>query len=104
MTAFSVIAVVQSQQLASALGGPILLSKGPQDIITDGQLLLKVDAAGSPRRCGGQGDVLTGASIWSALQSTWSSAMMCNKVLGKCGTLVAAFMVSALELSMLWVV
>jgi NAD(P)H-hydrate repair Nnr-like enzyme with NAD(P)H-hydrate dehydratase domain len=68
--------VVQSQQLAAALGGPILLSKGPQDVITDGQLLLKVSAAGSPRRCGGQGDVLTGAGallgiIGSELQSIW---------------------------------
>eukprot|EP00882_Tetradesmus_deserticola_P029541 GHRQ01033099.1.p1 GENE.GHRQ01033099.1~~GHRQ01033099.1.p1 ORF type:complete len:302 (+),score=113.67 GHRQ01033099.1:51-956(+) len=50
----------QSQQLAAALGGPLLLSKGPQDIITDGQQLLVVRADGSPRRCGGQGDILTG--------------------------------------------
>jgi ATP-dependent NAD(P)H-hydrate dehydratase len=63
MIIFHAITATQSQQLAAALGGPILLSKGPQDVITDGQLLLRVDAAGSPRRCGGQGDVLTGASF-----------------------------------------
>lgn len=50
----------QAKELAAALGGPVLLSKGPVDIITDGQQQLVVSADGSPRRCGGQGDVLTG--------------------------------------------
>ncbi|KAF6264025.1 HX dehydratase [Scenedesmus sp. NREL 46B-D3] len=52
----------QAQQLATALDGPLLLSKGPQDLITDGQQLLVVRADGSPRRCGGQGDILTGTT------------------------------------------
>ncbi|WIA21854.1 hypothetical protein OEZ85_004230 [Tetradesmus obliquus] len=49
----------QSRELAAALGGPLLLSKGREDVITDGTQLLLVQADGSPRRCGGQGDVLT---------------------------------------------
>jgi hypothetical protein len=53
-------ACVQAQALAVALGGPLLLSKGQVDVITDGQQSLVVTADGSPRRCGGQGDVLTG--------------------------------------------
>jgi hypothetical protein len=52
--------LLQSQQLAAALQGPLLLSKGREDVITDGKQLLLVQADGSPRRCGGQGDVLTG--------------------------------------------
>lgn len=50
----------QAQQLAAALDGPLLLSKGQVDVITDGRQQLVVTADGSPRRCGGQGDVLTG--------------------------------------------
>lgn len=69
---------LQAQELATALGGPLLLSKGQVDIITDGQQQLVVTADGSPRRCGGQGDVLTGvgAQILS----------------GDCGKAVAAVM------------
>lgn len=52
----------QSRELAAALGGPLLLSKGREDVITDGTQLLLVQADGSPRRCGGQGDVLTGTT------------------------------------------
>lgn len=54
---------VQAQDLATALGGPLLLSKGQVDVITDGQQSLVVTADGSPRRCGGQGDVLTGGEL-----------------------------------------
>lgn len=54
---------LQAKELAAALGGPVLLSKGQVDIISDGQWQLVVTQGGSPRRCGGQGDVLTGARI-----------------------------------------
>lgn len=52
--------VLQAQELAGALGGPLLVSKGRVDVLTDGTRSLVVTADGSPRRCGGQGDVLTG--------------------------------------------
>lgn len=51
---------MQAQELAAALDGPLVVSKGQVDIITDGRQQLVVTADGSPRRCGGQGDVLTG--------------------------------------------
>jgi NAD(P)H-hydrate repair Nnr-like enzyme with NAD(P)H-hydrate dehydratase domain len=52
--------VLQAQELARALEGPLVLSKGQVDVLTDGTTSLVVIADGSPRRCGGQGDVLTG--------------------------------------------
>lgn len=38
----------------------MLVCKGPSDEIYDGEAPLVCSAAGSPRRCGGQGDVLSG--------------------------------------------
>ncbi|GAX75769.1 hypothetical protein CEUSTIGMA_g3212.t1 [Chlamydomonas eustigma] len=49
-----------TQDIAEAWGGPVVLSKGPVDIITDGKSLLECKAIASPKRCGGQGDVLAG--------------------------------------------
>lgn len=57
---FGLLSPAQAQALAAALEGPLLLSKGQVDVITDGQHTLVVTADGSPRRCGGQGDILTG--------------------------------------------
>jgi hypothetical protein len=54
------VCVLQAQELSGALGGPLLVSKGQVDVLTDGASSLVVTADGSPRRCGGQGDVLTG--------------------------------------------
>jgi ATP-dependent NAD(P)H-hydrate dehydratase len=62
--------------VAAALSGPVLLSKGQHDIITDGRQLLLVTQEGSPRRCGGQGDVLTGKVVeWQllAVAAPWSN-------------------------------
>lgn len=47
--------------LANAMGGVTIVRKGPIDIISDGHQALYVALEGAPRRCGGQGDVLTGA-------------------------------------------
>ncbi|XP_065059402.1 ATP-dependent (S)-NAD(P)H-hydrate dehydratase-like [Rhopilema esculentum] len=47
--------------LSRSLGGVTLVGKGEIDIITDGEYVVKVTEKGSPRRCGGQGDILAGA-------------------------------------------
>lgn len=45
---------------AAAFGGPILVSKGPVDVVTDGSTSLMCSLPATPKRSGGQGDVLTG--------------------------------------------
>ncbi|XP_064489561.1 ATP-dependent (S)-NAD(P)H-hydrate dehydratase-like [Ornithodoros turicata] len=57
------------QGLARALGNVTVIAKGKDDIISDGNLCVPCREQGSPRRCGGQGDVLAGMvgtfSHWS---------------------------------------
>uniref|UniRef100_A0A0R3RWI4 ATP-dependent (S)-NAD(P)H-hydrate dehydratase n=1 Tax=Elaeophora elaphi TaxID=1147741 RepID=A0A0R3RWI4_9BILA len=49
--------------------GCTILQKGPHDVITNGEELYREESDGSPRRCGGQGDLLNGAlavfSYWA---------------------------------------
>ncbi|GAA5824365.1 hypothetical protein JCM10212_004002, partial [Sporobolomyces blumeae] len=47
--------------LSRALGGPTIVQKGAEDRITNGRTTLVSSTTGSSRRCGGQGDVLSGA-------------------------------------------
>jgi ATP-dependent NAD(P)H-hydrate dehydratase len=49
-------------ELAAALGGVTVLQKGELDLVADGLHAAVAGAKGSPRRCGGQGDVLAGSS------------------------------------------
>ncbi|XP_072040263.1 ATP-dependent (S)-NAD(P)H-hydrate dehydratase-like [Amphiura filiformis] len=55
--------------LSRSLGNVTICLKGASDIITDGINVLICDLSGSPRRCGGQGDILSGAmgtfNFWS---------------------------------------
>lgn len=55
--------------LAKTLGNITILRKGPEDIISNGEYTYVSNEPGSPRRCGGQGDLLAGAiatfSYWS---------------------------------------
>lgn len=51
----------QTQQLAAAFGGPVVVSKGPVDVVSDGVASAVCAAPGSLRRAGGQGDVLAGS-------------------------------------------
>ncbi|KAL5108159.1 ATP-dependent S NAD P H-hydrate dehydratase [Taenia crassiceps] len=60
----------ETSKLAAALGNLTIIRKGPKDIITDGENILFCDTDGSPRRCGGQGDLLSGAA---AVFSHWFS-------------------------------
>nr|XP_039250380.1 ATP-dependent (S)-NAD(P)H-hydrate dehydratase-like [Styela clava] len=48
--------------VSKLLGGLVIARKHRHDIITDGVDVLEVKANGSPRRCGGQGDLLSGAA------------------------------------------
>ncbi|PVD34435.1 hypothetical protein C0Q70_05708 [Pomacea canaliculata] len=48
--------------LAQHLGNVTILRKGREDIISDGNSVIKCNTEGSPRRCGGQGDLLSGAT------------------------------------------
>lgn len=52
--------VEQVRALAAALGNVTILQKGATDMISDGRMVVECDEAGSPRRCGGQGDVVSG--------------------------------------------
>ncbi|KAJ4825758.1 hypothetical protein Tsubulata_029386 [Turnera subulata] len=47
--------------LAKQFGGVTILRKGKSDLISDGQTVKSVTIYGSPRRCGGQGDILSGS-------------------------------------------
>jgi len=55
--------------LCKRLGGVTILLKGQTDWICDGQTLVASEEEGSPRRCGGQGDILAGAA---AVFFTWA--------------------------------
>lgn len=48
-------------EVAAKLGHVTILHKGLRDIISDGRDTVECGAAGSPRRCGGQGDLLAGS-------------------------------------------
>ncbi|KAG1668807.1 hypothetical protein FOA52_004901 [Chlamydomonas sp. UWO 241] len=47
-------------QLVSQLQGPILVSKGPLDVVCDTRNTVVVSMAGGARRCSSQGDILCG--------------------------------------------
>lgn len=51
----------QLLSLANSIGGVTILRKGHSDYISDGKEVKSVSIYGSPRRCGGQGDILSGS-------------------------------------------
>eukprot|EP00249_Psilotum_nudum_P019021 c27066_g1_i1 orf=346-1350(+) len=51
----------QLKNLAMRMGGLTIVQKGSEDCISDGHTVFTSDFFGSPRRCGGQGDVLSGS-------------------------------------------
>lgn len=59
----------QLLSLAKQIGGVTILRKGKSDLISDGVTVNKVSIFGSPRRCGGQGDILSGSV---AVFSSWA--------------------------------
>lgn len=48
-------------KLSQALGNVTVVQKGEQDLISNGQQVLVCSQEGSSRRCGGQGDLLSGS-------------------------------------------
>lgn len=53
--------VEQVLTLSKQIGGVTILRKGKSDLISDGDTVKSVSIYGSPRRCGGQGDILSGS-------------------------------------------
>lgn len=51
----------QLKELARLMGGVTIVQKGKTDHISDGVSVFASEFFGSPRRCGGQGDVLSGS-------------------------------------------
>lgn len=51
----------QLRDLAKKMGGLTIIQKGKADYISDGNSVFVSEFFGSPRRCGGQGDVLSGS-------------------------------------------
>ncbi|KAL2920957.1 ATP-dependent [Bienertia sinuspersici] len=49
--------------LAKGIGGVTVMKKGKSDLISDGHAVCSVSIFGSPRRCGGQGDILSGRQV-----------------------------------------
>lgn len=49
------------KKLATALGGVLILRKGPVDWISDGSISVMCEQEGGRKRSGGQGDTLTGS-------------------------------------------
>ncbi|KQJ88686.1 ATP-dependent (S)-NAD(P)H-hydrate dehydratase isoform X2 [Brachypodium distachyon] len=59
----------QLTTLCQKIGGVTIMKKGKADVISDGKQVTQVSTFGSPRRCGGQGDILSGSV---ALFSSWA--------------------------------
>ncbi|KAL8605695.1 hypothetical protein ACOMHN_064832 [Nucella lapillus] len=53
--------IASTKNLAQKLGHVTVLRKGLEDIVSDGITVILCSTDGSPRRCGGQGDVLSGS-------------------------------------------
>ncbi|GMN46607.1 hypothetical protein TIFTF001_015796 [Ficus carica] len=53
----------QILSLAEQIGGVTILRKGKSDLITDSKTVKSVSIYGSPRRCSGQGDILSGRQV-----------------------------------------
>jgi ATP-dependent NAD(P)H-hydrate dehydratase len=62
--------------MAAKLEGVVVVRKGQIDVISDGSLVAICNIPGSPRRCGGQGDVLAGAC---GLYTHWSTLALARQ-------------------------
>ncbi|XP_067890278.1 ATP-dependent (S)-NAD(P)H-hydrate dehydratase [Heterodontus francisci] len=80
-------------QLSQALGNVTIVQKGQKDLISDGTTVLVCSQQGSGRRCGGQGDLLSGSL---GVLAHWAFAAEKEKTDGLNPTLVAAFGACAL--------
>lgn len=85
--------VTNAKDLSRALGNVTIVLKGFYDIITDGEKQLVCNYEGSPRRCGGQGDLLSGSmgtfNYWSHSALTQTNRD-CNDFLKQYGPTMSA--------------
>ncbi|KAK1395204.1 ATP-dependent (S)-NAD(P)H-hydrate dehydratase [Heracleum sosnowskyi] len=76
----------QLLNLSKGMGGVTILRKGNSDLISNGETVRSVSIFGSPRRCGGQGDILSGSVAlflsWARQQDVESKLSMCPTMLG----------------------
>ncbi|KAL4380453.1 ATP-dependent (S)-NAD(P)H-hydrate dehydratase isoform X2 [Arachis hypogaea] len=72
-------ATQQVLSLAKKIGGVTILKKGKSDLISDGDTVKSVSIYGSPRRCGGQGDVLSGSCKNPAVLGCVAGSAMMRK-------------------------
>ncbi|CAH1777192.1 unnamed protein product [Owenia fusiformis] len=86
----SISAEDNTKELSEAMGHVTIVQKGPQDIITNGYKTLICDnPKGCPRRCGGQGDILSGAM---GTFQHWANMAMNKPVVNETGpALVGAY-------------
>ncbi|XP_070831483.1 ATP-dependent (S)-NAD(P)H-hydrate dehydratase isoform X1 [Chaetodon trifascialis] len=76
-------------QLSVAMGNLTVVLKGEQDLITDGSKVISCSIEGSGRRCGGQGDLLSGSM---GVLAHWAHAASAAGVLRSVNpSMVAAF-------------
>ncbi|XP_073329441.1 ATP-dependent (S)-NAD(P)H-hydrate dehydratase isoform X2 [Pagrus major] len=81
-------------QLSVAMGNLTLVLKGEQDLITDGSKVISCSVEGSGRRCGGQGDLLSGSM---GVLAHWAHAASAAGLLRSVNpSMVAAFGACAL--------
>ncbi|XP_060681813.1 ATP-dependent (S)-NAD(P)H-hydrate dehydratase isoform X1 [Hemiscyllium ocellatum] len=80
-------------QLSQALGNVTIVQKGEKDLISDGSSVLVCSQQGSGRRCGGQGDLLSGSL---GVLAHWAFMAGDEKTDGLNPTLIAAFGACAL--------
>ncbi|XP_072114997.1 ATP-dependent (S)-NAD(P)H-hydrate dehydratase isoform X3 [Mobula birostris] len=80
-------------QLSQALGNVTIVQKGKKDLISDGTTVLECSLEGSGRRCGGQGDLLSGSL---GVLAHWAFSAGTDKTNGLNPTLIASFGACAL--------
>ncbi|XP_043852627.1 ATP-dependent (S)-NAD(P)H-hydrate dehydratase isoform X2 [Dromiciops gliroides] len=75
-------------RLSQALGNLTVVQKGEKDVISDGEKVLVCSHEGSSRRCGGQGDLLSGSL---GVLAHWAFLAGTEKTNGQNPFVVAAF-------------
>uniref|UniRef100_A0A8C5TA21 ATP-dependent (S)-NAD(P)H-hydrate dehydratase n=1 Tax=Malurus cyaneus samueli TaxID=2593467 RepID=A0A8C5TA21_9PASS len=75
-------------RLSQAMGNLTVVQKGERDLISDGEKVLVCSHEGSSRRCGGQGDLLSGSL---GVLAHWAFVAGAEKTNGQNPFLVAAF-------------
>uniref|UniRef100_A0A3P9HLU4 ATP-dependent (S)-NAD(P)H-hydrate dehydratase n=1 Tax=Oryzias latipes TaxID=8090 RepID=A0A3P9HLU4_ORYLA len=75
-------------QLSTAMGNVTVVLKGEQDLISDGSKVYSCSVEGSGRRCGGQGDLLSGSL---GVLSHWAHSASEIKARSLNPSVVAAF-------------